>query len=157
MTVFSKIYQPTRNQRLNELVGFLLCVFALLLFLALASYSPLDPSLNSQSDLSASHSARNWIGIAGSYVADFVLQIWGVGAFLFPLFLGVLGARWFRSRAVKTPVAKTLGSIWLVVFVPGLLAILPWRVRWMSAIPIEGLVGRIVGDTLIHYLNQAGA
>jgi S-DNA-T family DNA segregation ATPase FtsK/SpoIIIE len=157
MTVFSKVYQPTRNQRLNELVGFLMCVFALLLFLALASYSPLDPSLNSQSDLTASHSARNWIGIAGSYAADFVLQIWGVGAFLFPLFLGVLGARWFRSRAVKTPVAKTLGAIWLVVFVPGLLAILPWRVLWLGAIPIEGLVGRIVGDTLIHYLNLAGA
>jgi len=157
MTVFSKVYQPTRNQRLNELVGFLMCVFALLLFLALASYSPLDPSLNSQSDLTASHSARNWIGIAGSYVADLVLQIWGVGAFLFPLFLGVLGARWFRSRAVKTPVAKTLGAIWLVVFVPGLLAILPGRFRWMGAIPIEGLVGRIVGDTLIHYLNLAGA
>ena len=27
----------------------------------------------------------------------------------------------------------------------------------MGAIPIEGLVGRIVGDTLIHYLNVAGA
>ena len=157
MTVFSKVFQPTRNRRLNELVGFVLCVSALLLFLALASYSPLDPSLNSESDLTASHFARNWIGIAGSYASDIVLQFWGVGSFLFSLFLGALGVRWFRSRAIKNPVAKTLGAIWLLMFVPALLAILPGHFRWMGAIPIEGLVGRIIGDALIRYLNLAGA
>jgi S-DNA-T family DNA segregation ATPase FtsK/SpoIIIE len=134
-----------------------MCVSALLLFLALASYSPLDPSFNSESDLTASHSARNWIGIAGSYISDLVLQFWGVGSFLLPLFLGMLGARWFRSRAVQSPVAKALGAMWLLMFVPALLAILPGHFRWMGAIPIDGLVGRIVGDALIHYLNLAGA
>ncbi|PYX35591.1 MAG: hypothetical protein DMG75_13460 [Acidobacteria bacterium] len=39
MTFFARIFVPTNNRRLNELVGFLLCVSALLLFLALASYS----------------------------------------------------------------------------------------------------------------------
>src|SRR4029077_16911374 len=52
---------------------------------------------------------------------------------------------------------KTLGGIWLLMFVPALLAILPVHLRWMGAIPIEGLVGRIVGDVLIRYLNVAGA
>src|SRR5271154_1967957 len=157
MTFFSKIFAPTRNRRLNELVGFLLCVSALLLFLALASYSPLDPSLNSASILTGSHAARNWIGIFGAYFSDLILQFWGVGSFLLPVFAGMLGMRWFRSRAVRTPVAKTLGGIWLLMFVPALLAILPGHVRWMGAIPIEGLAGRILGDVLIHYLNVAGA
>jgi S-DNA-T family DNA segregation ATPase FtsK/SpoIIIE len=58
---------------------------------------------------------------------------------------------------VQTPIAKTLGGIWLLLFVPALLAILPWHLRWMGAIPIEGLVGRIVGDVLIRYFNVAGA
>jgi DNA segregation ATPase FtsK/SpoIIIE, S-DNA-T family len=157
MTFFSKIFAPTKNRRLNELVGFLLCVSALLLFLALASYSPLDPSLNSASVLTGSHAARNWIGILGAYLSDIILQFWGVGSFLLPIFLGMLGVRWFRSRAVQTPIAKTLGSVWLLMFVPALLAILPGHLRWMGAIPIEGLVGRIVGDVLIRYLNVAGA
>jgi S-DNA-T family DNA segregation ATPase FtsK/SpoIIIE len=157
MTLFSKIFTPTRNRRLNELVGFLLCVSALLLFLALASYSPLDPSLNSASILTGSHAARNWIGILGAYLSDIVLQFWGVGSFLLPIFMVMLGARWFRSRAVQTPIAKTLGGIWLLMFVPALLAILPGHMRWMGAIPIEGLAGRIVGDILIRYLNVAGA
>ncbi|MGD0793606.1 MAG: DNA translocase FtsK [Terriglobales bacterium] len=157
MTFFTKIFAPTRNRRLNELVGFLLCVSALLLFLALASYSPLDPSLNSASILTRSHAARNWIGIFGAYLSDLILQFWGVGSFLLPIFMAMLGARWFRSRAVQTPVAKTLGGIWLLMFVPALFAILPGHLRWMGAIPIEGLAGRIVGDVLIRYLNVAGA
>jgi S-DNA-T family DNA segregation ATPase FtsK/SpoIIIE len=45
----------------------------------------------------------------------------------------------------------------LVVFVPALLALLPGHWRWLNVIPIEGLLGRIVGDVLIHYLNLAGA
>ena len=45
----------------------------------------------------------------------------------------------------------------MLMFVPALLAILPVHLRWMGAIPIEGLVGRIVGDVLIRYLNVAGA
>ena len=157
MTFFSKIFTPTKNRRLNELVGFLLCVSALLLFLALASYSPLDPSLNSASILTGSHAARNWIGILGAYLSDLMLQFWGVGSFLLPVFMIMLGVRWFRSRAVQTPIAKTLGGIWLLMFVPALLAILPGHLRWMGAIPIEGLAGRIVGDVLIRYLNVAGA
>jgi DNA segregation ATPase FtsK/SpoIIIE, S-DNA-T family len=157
MKFLSKIFEPTRNRRLNELLGFLLCVSALLLFLALASYSPLDPSLNSASVLNGSRAARNWIGIIGAYLSDIVLQFWGIGSFLLPVFLGMLGIRWFRSRAVQTPVAKTLGSAWLLMFVPALLAILPGHFRWMGAIPIEGLLGRVIGDALIHYFNVAGA
>jgi len=157
MTFFSKIFAPTRNRRLNELAGFVLCVSALLLFLALASYSPLDPSLNSASILTKSHAARNWIGILGAYLSDLILQFWGVGSFLLPIFMAMLGARWFRSRPVQTPIAKTLGGIWLLMFVPALFAILPGHLRWMGAIPIEGLAGRIVGDVLIRYLNVAGA
>ncbi|MGA9473155.1 MAG: DNA translocase FtsK [Terriglobales bacterium] len=157
MTFLSKIFAPGKNRRLNELVGFLLGVSALLLFLALASYSPLDPSLNSASILTGSHAARNWIGILGAYLSDVVLQFFGIGSFLLPVFLFVLGLRWFRSRTVQAPIAKTLGAIWLLMFVPALLAILPGHLRWMGAIPIEGLAGRILGDMLIHYLNVAGA
>src|SRR5882724_5574549 len=110
MKSISRIFAPTNNRRLNELIGFLLCVSALLLFLALASYSPLDPSFNSASVLNGSRAARNWIGIIGAYLSDVVLQFWGIGSFLLPVFLGMLGIRWFRSRAVQTPIAKTLGG-----------------------------------------------
>jgi S-DNA-T family DNA segregation ATPase FtsK/SpoIIIE len=157
MRFLASIFTPTGNRRLNELIGFLLCVSALLLFLALASYSPLDPSLNSASVLTGARAARNWIGVVGALISDITLQFFGVGAFLLPIFPFMLGIRWFASRKIQSPVAKSLGGIWLVMFVPALLALLPGNLRWMRVIPIEGLLGRVVGDVLIHYLNLAGA
>jgi len=157
MKFLPRLLSPTGNRRLNELIGFLLCVSALLRFLALCSYSPLDPSLNSASVLTDSHVARNWVGIVGAILADLLLQCFGIGAFLIPAVFAVLGLRWFRSRKVQSPLAKALGACWLVMFVPALLALLPGHVRWMNVIPIEGLIGRVVGDLLIHYFNLAGA
>ncbi len=157
MKFLSRVLNPSNNRRLNELVGFLLCVSALLLFLALVSYSPLDPSLNSASVLTGSRSARNWVGIVGAFFSDILLQGFGIGAFLLPIVASLMGARWFRSRKVQSPLAKALGGCWLLVFVPALLALLPGQVRWRGVVPIEGLIGRIVGDVLIHYLNLVGA
>jgi len=157
MKFIARIFSPTNNRRLNELLGFLLCVFALLLFLALASYSPLDPSLNSASVLTGARVARNWIGIVGALGADLLLQFFGIGAFLLPVFALGMGIRWFRSRKVVSHIAKTLGGIWLLMFFPALLALLPGHVRWLGAIPMEGLLGRVLGDALIHYFNLAGA
>ena len=157
MDYLAGIFVPTGNRRLNELIGFLMCVSALLLFLALISYSPLDPSWNSASMLTGSHAARNWIGVVGAFTADMMLQFFGIGAFLLVIFPTMLGVRWFRSMKVQSPLAKSLGGIWLVMFVPAMLALLPGHLRWMHVIPIEGLLGRVIGDVLIHYLNLVGA
>src|SRR6202050_5705536 len=157
MDYLASIFTPTGNRRLNELIGFLMCVSALLLFLALASYSPLDPSWYSASVLTGSHAARNWIGMVGAFAADMLLQFFGIGAFLLVIFPTMLGMRWFRSLQVQSPLAKSLGGIWLVMFIPAMLALLPGHLRWMHVIPIEGLLGRVVGDVLIHYLNLIGA
>ena len=156
MKYFSRIFTPTKNRRLNELIGFLLIVSAILLFLALASYSPLDPSFNTAASF-ASHPAKNWIGLVGSVVSDLMLQLVGITAFFVPVFLGVLGLRWFRSREVVCPIAKTIGGMTLLVFFPALLRLLPWDWRWRHAVPIEGLLGRIIGDVLMHYFNVVGA
>jgi S-DNA-T family DNA segregation ATPase FtsK/SpoIIIE len=157
MDYLAAIFVPTGNRRLNELIGFLMCVSALLLLLALASYSPLDPSWNSASVLTGSHAARNWIGVVGAYTADALLQFFGIGAFLLVVFPAMLGVRWFRSKKIHSPMAKALGGIWLAMFGPAMLALLPGHMRWMGVIPVEGLMGRVLGDVLIHYLNVPGA
>ena len=156
MKYFLRAFTPTKNRRLNELVGFLLFVSATLLFLALASYSPLDPSLNTAGSLS-SGSAHNWIGLFGAMVSDLLLQSIGIFVFAAPVMIGLLGARWFKSRPVASPGAKALGAAILLIFTPALLALLPWHLRWMHAVAIEGLLGRIVGDVLLHYFNTVGA
>ncbi|HXP46940.1 MAG TPA: DNA translocase FtsK [Terriglobales bacterium] len=157
MNPFSRAYTPSSNRRLNELVGFLLFVAAILLLLALVSYSPADRSLNTAGPVPASRPAHNWAGILGAYGSDLLLQVAGIAAFLMPLMLAFLGGRWFRSRTVGSPGAKFAGALMLLVFAPGMLGLLPGHLHWRSAIPIEGLLGRIVGDALIHWFNLAGA
>src|SRR5262249_21599890 len=155
MRYFLLAFTPTKNRRLNELIGFLLLVSATLLFLALASYSPLDPSLNTAG--SPGHGARNWIGLFGAIVSDLLLQPAGMFVFVFPVILGLLGLRWFKSLRVASPGAKAIGAAILMIFTPALLALLPWHLRLRHAVPIEGLLGRLTGDVLLHYFNTIGA
>ena len=157
MDYLATIFVPTGNRRLNELIGFLMCVSALLLSLALVSYSPLDPSWNSASVLTGAHAARNWIGVVGAYTADALLQFFGVGAFLLVIFPAMLGVALVPLRQSAIPTGQEPRRIWLVMFAPALLALLPGQMRWKHVIPVEGLMGRVVGDFLIHYLNIIGA
>jgi len=156
MKYFLRVFTPTRNRRLNELIGFLLLVSATLLFLALASYSPLDPSLNT-SGSPGGGGVQNWIGLFGAMVSDLLLQSAGIFVFVFPLMLGLLGVRWFKSLRVASPAAKAVGAAILLIFTPALLALLPWHPRWKHAVPVEGLLGRMVGDALLHYFNTLGS
>jgi DNA segregation ATPase FtsK/SpoIIIE, S-DNA-T family len=147
---------PTRNRRLNEVTGMVLLVAASLLFLALVSYHPTDPSLNTVGGYAGSR-AHNWTGLIGATISDFLLQLEGVAAFFIPLMLGTLGWTWMRSRPAGSPTAKASGVLLYLVFAPAVFGLIPGHLRWMHALPVEGLIGRLVGDTLVHYLNLPGA
>ena len=145
---------PTRNRRVNEVTGMVLLVAASLLMLALASYRPSDPSLNT---VATSLPTHNWTGLVGAMLSDLLLQSEGVAAFLFPMLLGALGWAWLRSQPTGSPAAKACGVTLYLVFAPALFGLIPGHVRWMDAVPVEGLMGRLVGDALVHYLNLPGA
>jgi S-DNA-T family DNA segregation ATPase FtsK/SpoIIIE len=157
MTHLFRLFVPTQSKRLNELVGILLIATSVLMLLALASYSPMDRSLNTAANPPIGRPAHNWIGLVGSYSADLMLQAMGVAAFLLPVMLLFLALRWMRSRTVESPVLKASAASALLALASVLLALLPWPMRWVNVIPIEGLVGRLMADLLVHYLNYAGA
>ena len=151
------VFTPSRNRRLNELVGFLLLVFSALLFLALVSYSPLDPSLNTAASAAGKHPVHNWIGLFGAMWSDLLLQALGISIFVLPVMTVSLAIRWFESRPVSSALEKASGSAVLMLFAPALLGLLPGGLRWLHAVPIEGLAGRILADVLVHYFNLTGA
>jgi S-DNA-T family DNA segregation ATPase FtsK/SpoIIIE len=150
-----RLFTPTTNRRFNELIGFTLIAAALLLFLALASYSPLDPSLNTAT--SANASTQNWIGPVGAVLSDGLLQLFGIAIFTVPVMLFVLGLRWFRSRPTNAAIEKLLGSVVLLLFIPAVMGLVPGHLRWLHTIAIEGVFGRILADFFVHYLNLLGA
>jgi S-DNA-T family DNA segregation ATPase FtsK/SpoIIIE len=147
------VLTPTRNRRLNELIGLLVLACAVLLFLSLVSYRPTDPSLNTV----GSGPVRNWIGPAGAYLSDFILQIEGVSAFLVPMLLGALGWTWMRSRPASSPGWKLTGILLAIVFAPALFGLLPGHPHFLYGLPVAGLTGRLVADFLVRFLNYPGA
>ena len=149
------VLTPTRNRRLNELIGLMVLVVAGLLLLALFSYHPTDPSFNTVSGTSAR--PDNWIGVFGAYISDLLLQMEGAGAFCLPLLLAMLGWTWMRSMPTSSPGAKAIGAVLTMLFVPAIFGLLPGHLHFLGGLPIEGLTGRLVVDTLVHYLNFPGA
>ena len=151
-----RVLTPTENNRLNELIGFLGVTIAVLIALALLSYSPHDPSFNVSVDSPDVHAARNWIGPVGAYGADLFFQGFGYAAFLLPIGIFLLGYRWFRSEPMDSPAIKLAGYTMLVLMVPTLLTL--WHMPDVrGAIPPGGLLGHVVTEGLRAAFNTVGA
>jgi DNA segregation ATPase FtsK/SpoIIIE, S-DNA-T family len=148
---------PTRNRRLNELIGLLVLVAAILLLLALVSYRPTDPSLNTVGGYANGRPAHNWTGLVGAWISDILLQLEGITAFCLPLLAAALGWAWIRSHPAGSPGAKLIGILLCMIFGPALAGLLPGHLHFMYGLPIEGLTGRLAADALIQWLNYPGA
>jgi len=161
---------PTRNRRLNEILGLVVLVSAALLLLALATYTPTDPSADTVGNYAAgvrasaglterlaAGPAHNWTGLVGAWLADLLLQTIGIAAFFLPIVLGRLGLCWMRQRPAGSAMARFLGLGLWVVFAPAAIGLLPRTLFWRHALPIEGVTGRLLADAMVHYLNLPGA
>ena len=147
---------PTENKRLNELIGFLCITVAILIGLALISYSPRDAAFNVSGSAAEDHPAKNWIGPVGAYTSDLLFQGFGFAAFLLPVALGILGYRWCRSRAIDSQIATVAGYVLLLLSLPSLLSLA--RVPDVrGAVPAGGVLGVLVSHGLRSGFNFGGA
>jgi S-DNA-T family DNA segregation ATPase FtsK/SpoIIIE len=89
--------------------GGLLIAVAAAAALALASYHPTDPSMNT----AAAGPVLNWLGTPGAFVADLLLTLWGLGTALLVPLVFVFGLRVARGagagRWVKSLLLTLLG------------------------------------------------
>lgn len=143
---------PTGNKRLNELIGFLCITIAVLIAMALISYSPRDAAFNVSAPSPDGSPARNWIGPSGAYGSDLLFQIFGFAAFLIPFAICILGWRWMRSKAIDSQVPTLIGYALLLLSLPSLLALLHMPdVR--GTIPSGGFLGSLVSSGLRASFN----
>jgi DNA segregation ATPase FtsK/SpoIIIE, S-DNA-T family len=146
----------TDNKRLNELIGFLCITLAILIALALISYSPRDAAWNVSGNGADAGVINNWIGPVGSYAADLLFQIFGFAAFLLPVALAVVGWRWLKNLAMHSQVATMVGYALLLLSLPSLLML--WHfpdVR--GTVPPGGMLGSLVSGGLRSGFNPVGA
>jgi len=147
---------PTENKRLNELIGFVCVMAAILIGLALISYSPRDASFNVSATGGEEHLTRNWMGPVGAYTSDLMFQVFGFAAFLLPVALGILGWRWCMSQAIDSQIATLSGYVLLMLSLPSLLSLAHFpEVR--GAVPAGGVLGSIVSHGLRSGFNGGGA
>jgi S-DNA-T family DNA segregation ATPase FtsK/SpoIIIE len=142
------------KHKTKELLGLLLLMLSLLLVLALYSYSPLDSSPNVAADKSFH---INYIGPTGAWVADLLLQIFGIPAFLFPLALLISGIQRLRGISSDYPIIQTLGVVGttLALCSGGFLLshMLPFHLDYA----IGGVLGILLGSLLTTAFNWTGA
>jgi DNA segregation ATPase FtsK/SpoIIIE, S-DNA-T family len=151
-----RLLTPTENKRLNELIGFLLITFAVLIALSLISYNPHDVAFNVAAPPADGPLARNWIGPVGAYSADFLFQVLGFAAFLLPAGFAVLGWRWIRTRPLSSQLATLFGYVLLLLSLPSLLSL--WHFPELrGTLPPGGLLGSLLSGSLRAGFNFWGA
>ena len=150
-----RLLTPTENKRLNELIGFLFIVVAVLVGLSLISYSPHDVAFNVSAPPVDGPLAHNWIGPVGAYSADALFQVFGFAAFLLPAAILILGWRWFRSRAINSALATIFGYVLLLLSLPSLLSL--WHFPEVRGLPAGGMLGSLVSGGLQAGFNFWGA
>ena len=140
-----KLYNTTLNfiiKRIVELFGILLSIFALLLFLALISYSPEDPNFIFNNDIEI----KNLLGLKGSYTADIIFQSIGLVSLLLPLTFLFTGVVIFKRKKILLILENTFFAVLYILIGSLFLSFFYENSFWLS---INGN-GGFVGD----YLNQ---
>jgi S-DNA-T family DNA segregation ATPase FtsK/SpoIIIE len=126
------------RRRLRELGGLALITLAVLLVLALATWSVQDPSLSHATN---SH-ARNTLGLPGAIVADLLMQLFGIATLALALPIAIWGWRLATHRQLRRE--RIRFAFWLlgVLLATGCAAALPRSPAW----PLPAGLGGVIGD-----------
>ena len=140
------------RRRLRELGGVALILLAILLALALASWSVQDPSLSHATNAPI----RNVLGFPGAIVADLLMQLFGVAALAFVLPVAVWGWRLASHRPLRRERIRLIFWILGVLLATAFASCLPRSATW----PLPAGLGGVIGDGLLRLpilLAGAGA
>ena len=141
--------------------GALLVISAVAIYLlvSIASYHPGDPGWSN-----AIHVDRiaNIGGVAGAWIADVALYLFGVMAYLFPVMLGYAG--WLVYRGLKTASGEpdihhvTIRTAGCVVAVCAGCGLATLHYHGAATFPVDagGIIGSFVGSGLAGVVNPLG-
>ncbi len=145
------------HRRAAEIAGVSCLALALFLLLALLSYHPLDPSLRHYYGPDST-SIRNLTGSIGSYTADTLIWIMGLGIVWLPAMLLVVALRYFREPQFRIGAAVATGTIGLVFATSGLFGLLIGTVKiYGNPLDTGGLMGMFTARLLDAHLSLAGS
>ena len=124
------------------------------LMLSLISYRPEDPSLNTAT---GPYRPLNLLGYVGSYLSDMLFQVFGLTSFVMPGLIVLLAWQWMQSREIDAPGVKVLGGVMFLLGIATALSLAPSLRAFGGTIPAGGLVGLLLADGLVAWMNFTGA
>ena len=136
------------NNRIIELIGFLLIIFSIFLLFAILTYSPDDPNLLYASEKKI---INNLFGLRGSIVADFLLQSIGLISFLLIINILIWSLKLIRTKSINNFLLKAFFTIVYILFGTTFISIYNYHSFWITnrfdLASINGY-GGFVGDIL---------
>jgi S-DNA-T family DNA segregation ATPase FtsK/SpoIIIE len=137
----------SKEGRRRELVGLVLLALGLMVCLALVSYHPGDPSLNTAA---GAQKARNWIGPVGAAIADLAHQFLGIGAYMVAWIPMAFGLAVLLGRDLKHVMLKLFTALSLAVVTSAL-------IEFIFAARRGGWLGELIVASLAQQVGRAGA
>jgi S-DNA-T family DNA segregation ATPase FtsK/SpoIIIE len=134
--------------------GIALLAISVFLFLSLLSYDPRDPSLNV---VTTRPSVSNLCGLIGSYIADGLVQILGIGSFLAPIALIIVSLRIFSPLRNRLTFWDYFSLFGLVIVVSGLLD--RYGTVPLLKFPVDfpgGAIGAFFNGAITKFFGTAG-
>jgi S-DNA-T family DNA segregation ATPase FtsK/SpoIIIE len=131
------------GRRVAEITGLALAMAGIGIFVALATYNPRDPSLNT----ATSQHATNLAGPAGSVIADFLLQGFGVACVLPPLAMLVWAWRIASRAGLGNPWLRVLFTAIATPSLATVFTVLAPHVLWPTGAGLGGAGGSLMTAT----------
>ncbi len=130
-----------------EVGGILLAMVGLAFLVALATYNPLDPSLNT----ATSRHAANLAGLGGAIVADLLLQGFGLAGALVGLAMLTWAWRIGSHRGIGNFAGRLASLLAAMPLLAAVVASLPGsqRLGWPTMSGLGGAIGALMSQTAI--------
>ena len=133
------------KKRTVELIGLTLIFSALLLSISFFSYSPSDPTFIHGSQNVA---INNLLGIYGSLVADFLLQSFGLGSFLFLITITIWGITLVVKKKINRILFKFFYLVLYLIFTCVFIHMTFNNSFWLIDNGNSGFVGQILYNSI---------
>jgi len=153
---------PSRSSHVKrEVIGVLLIAAGLLILLSLVSFFPGDAKSIGASGTAGTH-PKNMIGSVGALSAAACFFMVGGAAYLFPILLGLLGARCFMPIPLTVRLRNAGSGVAAMVFLSALLhlevtAVPTISSGWVNRGMAGGIVGQVLADGVRSYFANTGA
>ncbi len=139
----------------KEIIGILLFFLLVFTLVSLLSFSPSDPSVFNAGGLRKIH---NLFGLFGAHLSAFLIGVFGLGAFWFPLLLLLTSIHILGGHSRAAVLGTVIGGLLLVLTTGALLSLRQHSYELFgNSFSAGGLAGIPFKSFLVRYSNRTGA